>query len=184
MSTDNTLLLLRSKMSNKPSEPVKNKSFNKCVANLSRACSNDRDIHNFVGNLCNNCYHMKQIILSRKKSGKPSIILHNNYTKDQAFEFLNILDPYQILKLSGLFSLEQEQKINRIFKPENIELYEKELIPNNIKNTEYFNNETKSEYEYKHQYSKDLIEHKYHSIISITESKDPINSTISPTLKI
>ena len=30
--------------------------------------------------------------------------LNNNYTEKQAFEFLNVLQPYQILKLSGLFT--------------------------------------------------------------------------------
>jgi hypothetical protein len=146
MLTDNTLLsLYNSKpLYGDPKSCLKKDNLKICKANISGECLGKNDKKYFRQNVCIECCHAKQIIENRKRNGKPSIILNKNYTQQQAFDFLNMLKSYQILKLSGSFTEEQELKLNEIFKPENIKLYKKEIKnnggTNSVNKEEYYDN--------------------------------------------
>lgn len=184
MTTIDNLLSRSNKILTEVPESTKEKTLNPCTAHLTKFCEKfcekSSDNKNLKGNICYSCYIIKHTIINRKKSGNPSIIFDKNYTEKQAFDFLNMLDYHQVLKLSGFLTKEQEIKLNEIFKPENIVLYvertEKKTKDNNLQLSNDLDNDYKEEHKYQLQ---DVnIEQKRQSIIPIN------NSNKAPALKI
>jgi hypothetical protein len=90
--------------------PDKLKEYKSCNEKLTSECYGLAHKKFFRYGVCKNCVNYKQLINKREKDGK-LFLINNNMEQYQILKLFKSLNSSQLLKISGLLTLEQRQEL-------------------------------------------------------------------------
>jgi hypothetical protein len=91
--------------------PQNYKDYKLCNEKLTIECYGLAHKELFHNGICKKCFNLKQLRTKRGQSGKCTLIMDNEFDKENAYYLITLLTPSQRLKLSGLLTANQQIKL-------------------------------------------------------------------------